>query len=221
MGSPTIDEVFHPEFAPARWLHRLADPLDLASRPKAANQSALAPQQAIYIRPFQLEDAGPMYQAARESMDQLAAWMTWCRADFSLSQAETFVSQCGRAWARGEHYSFAIVDAQDGNFLGSVGLNQLNHAHKLGNVGYWVRNAAARRGIATIATRAVVAFGLTELGLNRLEFLIPAVNVASQRVAQKIGAKFEGLLRHRLMIAGQCHDAALYAVTRNDEREAA
>lgn len=156
-----------------------------------------------------------MYQAARESMEQLSAWMTWCRADFSLSQAETFVSQCGRAWARGEHFSFAIIDGPAGNFLGSVGLNHLDPAHKFGNVGYWVRNSAAGRGVATIAARAVVAFGMHELGLNRLEFLIPAVNIASQRVAQKIGAKFEGLLRHRLVIAGQCHDATLYAVTAN------
>lgn len=202
MCALTSEELDSSEYPPTQWLQRLP--------------AAIEADDSVLIRPFQLEDALPMYQAARESLDQLCAWMTWCRSDFSLTDAEVFVSQCGRAWARGEHYSFAIIDAQTGNFLGSVGLNQLNHTHKVANVGYWVRNSAAGRGVATAAVRPVASFGLRKLGLNRLEFLIPTINVASQRVAQKLGAKFEGMMRSRLVIAGQSHDAAMYALVKAD-----
>lgn len=170
----------------------------------------------VSVRPFRPGDALPMYEAARKSLEQLRAWMTWCRADFSLAHAEAFVAQSARAWAHGEQFSFAIIDMRDQSFLGSVGLNQLNQSHKFANVGYWVRNAAAGRGVATAAVRQIAAFGLGELGLNRLEFLIPAVNVGSQRVAQKVGAMFEGVLRNRLMIAGHSHDAAMYSLTRSE-----
>ena len=73
-----------------------------------------------------------------------------------------------------------------------------------------VRSSAAGRGVATTATRLIAAFALRALGLNRLEILIPEVNVASQRVAQKAGAKFEGLLRNRLMTAGQMRGRRLF-----------
>ncbi len=62
----------------------------------------------------------------------------------------------------------------------------------------------------------MAGFGLKELELNRLEFLVPASNFSSQRVAQKVGAKFEGMLRQRLMIAGEPHDAVMYSLVRDD-----
>lgn len=213
MCSTMLDEIIYSELAVPRWLQGSPDAPGL---PAAISGPALVANRVVQLRPFRLEDARPMYEAAHESMDQLAAWMTWCRPDYSLAEAEAFVSQCGRAWQRGEHCSFAIIDSHNQNFLGSVGLNQLNHTHKFGNVGYWVRSAEAGRGVATSATRLAAAFGLNELGLQRLEFLIPAINVASQRVAQKIGAKFEGILRSRLLISGRSHDAAMYSLTKAD-----
>lgn len=214
MCATTIDDVDYAELVSLRWLQRLS----ATKLPPTAERMAMSPvspqDDFINVRPFRLGDALPMYEAARESAEQLRAWMTWCRADFSRAHAEAFVTQSARAWAHGEQYSFAITDERDNAFLGSVALNHLNQPHKFANVGYWVRNAAAGRGVATAAVQQVAAFGLGELGLNRLEFLIPVINVSSQRVAQKVGAKFEGVLRNRLMIAGHSHDAAMYSLTR-------
>lgn len=215
----TIDEVDYPALVSLRWLQQAPLTRLFANAERAAAGAVATQNDLISIRPFNLGDALPMYEAARESMEQLRAWMTWYRADFSLAQAEAFVTQSARAWAHGEQYSFAIIDARDNVFLGSVGLNQLNSAHKFANVGYWVRNSAAGRGVATAAVRQVAAFGLRELKLHRLEFLIPTVNVGSQRVAQKVGAQFEGVLRRRLVISGHGHDAAMYALTQNDQPE--
>lgn len=212
MCGTTIDEVDYAEIVSLRWLQRLPATKPSASSERAALPAVTAQNDFIIVRPFRVGDALPMYEAARESAEQLRAWMTWCQADFSLADAEAFVTQSARAWAHGEQYSFAIVDARDNAFLGSVGLNHLNPAHKFANVGYWVRNTAAGRGVATVAVQQVAAFGLGELGLNRLEFLIPTINVASQRVAQKVGAKFEGVLRNRLVISGHSHDAAMYSL---------
>jgi RimJ/RimL family protein N-acetyltransferase len=191
----------------------LADRLDEAV---CAEELKQLERQRLLVRPFQPSDARQMYEAARASIEQLCEWMTWCRADYSIKDAELFVSTCARAWQKGEHFSFAIIDAQSGTFLGSAGLNHLNFTHKLGNLGYWIRNSANGRGVATAAVHRVAEFGLMELGLHRLEFLVPALNFASQRVAQKVGAKFEGVLRERLIIGGKCHDAVMYSLVKSD-----
>jgi len=170
----------------------------------------------IRIRPFRLKDARPLYASVRESLGALCGWMTWCRPDYSPEDSRAFIASCESAWDRGEHYSFAIIDAKDQGFLGSVGLNHLNRAHNFANLGYWVRQRSARRGVATAATRLVAWFGLKELGLERLEILVPTGNVASLRVAQKAGAKFEGILRHRLLLSGRRHDAAMYSIVTDD-----
>src|SRR5947207_8944930 len=167
---------------------------------------------SVVIRPFRAEDAPLLFAAARESMNELSTWMVWCHPDYSLQDSAAFVANCAAEWQKGDQYSFAIFDAHDGNFLGSVGLSGVNRAHKFANVGYWVRTKRTQEGVASIATRLIARFAFEELGLNRLELFVPVGNKASQRVAEKSGARWEGLLRKRLMLEGYPHDAVLYSL---------
>jgi RimJ/RimL family protein N-acetyltransferase len=133
-----------------------------------------------------------------------------------MEDSRTFILKSAAVWAKGEEYSFAIVDRKDGTVLGSVALNQINRSHGFANVGYWVRQSRTRNGVASAATLLVARFGLGRLGLNRLEMLVPTDNVPSQRVAQKAGAKFEGVFRRRLMLGDKVCDAAVYSLVPED-----
>lgn len=168
------------------------------------------------IRRFGPDDVPRLFEATRESIDDLCRWMVWCHPGYTMEDCSAFVSACDTKWDRGESYSFAIFDVRDGTFLGSVGLNQVNHAHRFANLGYWVRRSQAGRGIATAAVRLISRFALEELGLNRLDILMPVDNRSSQRVAQKAGAKREGILRNRLVIRGSAYDAVLYSMVAED-----
>jgi ribosomal-protein-serine acetyltransferase len=57
-----------------------------------------------------------------------------------------------------------------------------------------VRTRQTGQGIATAAVRLIARFGFEDLGLRRLELLVAVDNMASRRVAEKVGATFEGVL---------------------------
>jgi ribosomal-protein-serine acetyltransferase len=173
---------------------------------------------SIGLRQFRLEDVPSVFSAIRESMPQLANWMVWAHPKYSMEDTHAFVLKCGPGWEKGEQCSFAIIDLNDGQFLGSVGLSAVNRAHGFANLGYWVRTGKTRHGVATSATRMAARFGFETLGLNRVELLVPTANVASQRVAEKAGAKREGLLRKRLQLNGIAHDAFVYSFVQEDLR---
>jgi RimJ/RimL family protein N-acetyltransferase len=170
----------------------------------------------IGLRQFTLEDVPALFTAVHESMAQLSAWMIWAHPQYSMEDTLAFVSKCSPGWEKGEQYSFAIADVRDGQFLGSVGLSAVNRAHGFANLGYWVRTRKARQGVATSATRMAARFSFEALGLNRVELLVPTANVASQRVAEKAGARREGLLRKRLRLNGLAHDAFVYSFVPED-----
>jgi RimJ/RimL family protein N-acetyltransferase len=170
----------------------------------------------IHIRPIQTEDAPPLFAAVQESLEQLRAWMTWCGRDYAFEHCQSFVSNAVAAWDVAREFSFVILDSADGTLLGSVGINQANHAHNFANLGYWVRGSRTCRGVASAAVKLVARFGFQELGLTRLELLIPTKNLPSQRVAVKAGAQREGILRQRLLLAGELHDAVLYSLVPGD-----
>ena len=172
----------------------------------------------IGLRRFASEDIPSLFNAIRESMTQLSAWMVWAHPQYSMEDTQAFVLKCGPGWEKGEQYSFAIVDVQDGEFLGSVGLSGVNRAHGFANLGYWVRTRKTRHGVATSATRLAARFSFETLGLNRVELLVPTANIPSQRVAEKACAKREGLLRKRLQLNGIAHDAFVYSLVAEDLR---
>ncbi|MGC1377342.1 MAG: GNAT family protein, partial [Anaerolineales bacterium] len=59
-------------------------------------------------------------------------------------------------------------------------------------------------------------FAIETLGLARVEIVAAAENVASQRVAQKAGAHYEGRHPKQMVVHTDSHDAVLYSLTPAD-----
>jgi RimJ/RimL family protein N-acetyltransferase len=170
----------------------------------------------ILIRPLCADDVDAVYGAVRESIGEVGRWLPWCHPAYSRDETVSFINSLKGAE---ELYSFAIVDAETRDFLGGVGLNQINRVHQMANLGYWVRTSRTERGVASAATRLMAGFGFRQLGLQRIEIVVATGNHASQRVAEKAGALREGVLRKRLLIHGEAHDAVLYSLVAEDMEE--
>jgi len=169
---------------------------------------------AISIRPYSAEDAEALFVAARESVEQVFVWLPWCHPGYTLEEATDWTLARAELFERGVEYDFVITDG-DGVFLGACGLNRIHRDHKNANLGYWVRTSAAGRGVCTSAVRRLADFTFRETDLIRLEILAAVGNHASQRVAEKSGAMREGVLRDRLLLHGEAHDAVVFSITRS------
>jgi len=158
-------------------------------------------------------------EAARESIGEVFPWLAWCHAQYSMTDAVEWIRTRASLATEGREYTFAIVSS-DGRFLGGCGINQINRVHKFGNLGYWVRTLATRRGVATAAVRQLAAFAFRKTDLVRLEIVCAVANAASQRVAERAGAMREGILRHRLQLHGRHVDAVMYSLVREADEGA-
>ena len=170
----------------------------------------------VVLRPPHDEDAEAVCEAVRESVAEVGAWLAWCHPRYEVDEALAWVRRSRRARARGEECAFLITDAVTGAVLGGCGLNQVDPTNRRANLGYWVRTTATGRGAATEAARLAAEFGLTVLGLGRLEIVVAVGNRASQRVAEKLGAVLEGVLRNRFWIGGDPVDGLLYSLVPAD-----
>jgi ribosomal-protein-serine acetyltransferase len=167
----------------------------------------------VRIRPYRLDDASVVLEAARESFADLQPWMPWCHAAYSIHDSRSWLEAQVPAFEQGTTFEFAIVSA-DGGYLGGCGLNQIDRINKRANLGYWVRSSATRRGVATEAVRLFRDWAFQNTDLIRLELVIAVGNVASQHVAEKSGAIREGILRSRLLLYGVPHDAMIFSFVR-------
>ena len=127
----------------------------------------------------------------------------------------TFAARCSlreRERQLGTGYGFGIF--LSGRFAGELTLSSLQRGpFQSASVGYWIDEALAGHGYVPEAVVACLRFSFEELMLHRIEISIIPRNVASRRVVEKLGIRFEGIAERLLSIDGNWEDHARYAMT--------
>ncbi|WP_053096252.1 GNAT family N-acetyltransferase [Frateuria defendens] len=172
------------------------------------------PVAALRLRCWRPEDAPALYAAVDESREVFRRWLPWCRDEYAEADAATHIATCRRGWEDGTQYSFGAFD-EGGVPLAAIGLDRFT-GDRGANLGYWVRRSRQGQGLCPLLVRAVAHFAFETLQRVRVEIVVAAGNQASRRAAEKSGARLEGIARQRLLLDGQAHDAAVYALIPSD-----
>jgi ribosomal-protein-serine acetyltransferase len=155
----------------------------------------------------------------RESLADTSPWLPFAHEDYSLKETKDFLRRCPKGWKKDTEYIFVILDSGDGSCIGVCGLNRIDLENLRANLGYWIRTSRTGSGIAATVTRLLAKWGFQELKLNRIEIVVAIGNQRSQRVAEKAGAQREGILRNRIKIREDLHDAIMYSLVPPDLKQ--
>lgn len=126
---------------------------------------------------------------------------------------QPYTEQDALAYVRGEIHPLEHTWAMtvEESVIGSIGM-QVN-ANRTGHIGYWCARDRRGRGYTPRALRLVCRFAVDELALGRLELITDPENAASQRVAEKVGFRREGVLRsHLLHPNGVRRDSVMFSL---------
>ena len=88
-----------------------------------------------------------------------------------------------------------------------------------GQIGYWVDERLAGRGIIPTAVALAVDYCFTTMRLHRIEIAIRPENAASLRVVTKLGFRPEGLRPRYLHIDGDWRDHLVFALNAEEVPE--
>lgn len=143
--------------------------------------------------------------------DQILRWLP-LPDPYGETEARAFVTAPPNTASAGDALNFAI--RSEAGLAGSVGVSVSRPRTGEVEVGYWVAPHARRQGTALRAVLLVAAHALAAEGVERLEILCHPGNWPSRHVAERAGARFEGIRRRGLPPpprAGST-DAAVYAL---------
>lgn len=159
----------------------------------------------VVLRPPDRDDLESLVEVVRASRDHLWPWMAWAVEDYGVAHASRFLEDL----EEGPDRAFLVRDT-DGRLLGVCGLDRVDPLHRTASLGYWLRPEATGRGLATRAAGLVLAHGLRELGLERIEIVTAVTNTASRRVAERLDLSYEGRRRRALRLDGEQQDADVH-----------
>ena len=115
---------------------------------------------------------------------------------------------------RGDKFQWIItVDREP---AGWITLVVTNWDHGLAEFGYALATGYQRRGLMAPAIEQLLADLFLNTSIERLEARCSVENVGSQKVLERLGFRYEGLLRGYFRLRGERVDNHLYAMLRED-----
>lgn len=153
----------------------------------------------------------PSDRADYERLFQLPEVERWLRPDpltpFSGAEAHEMLNEDIVHWKQLEYGPWALLEGADERFVGRVGLHRTTVEGATAIELAWTTDPSCQgRGYATVAALAALDLARSA-GLEEVVAMTLPENLASRRVAEKLGMAVEGEISH----AGLAH--VLYRLT--------
>lgn len=112
-----------------------------------------------------------------------------------------------------ENGTFAFAITVDDKVVGSIGVFRQGNIHRLtAELGYYIAEEYWGKGIMTEAVRQICQYVFEKSDIIRIYAEPFAYNVASCRVLEKAGFRYEGTLRNNAVKNGKVIDMKMYSL---------
>ncbi|GAA2270591.1 MULTISPECIES: GNAT family N-acetyltransferase [Kitasatospora] len=178
----------------------------------------------VTLRPIRVRDQRAWQEANRRNRDWLRRWEATVppaqpgRMSGSRPTYRQMVRYLRGEAAAGRILPFVVL--YRGELVGQLTVGSITWGSMCSaNVGYWIDEAVAGRGIMPTAVALSVDYCFAVLGLHRIEVCIRPENGPSRRVVEKLGFRSEGMRPRYLHIDGDWRDHLVYALTAEEVPE--
>jgi [ribosomal protein S5]-alanine N-acetyltransferase len=198
-----------------------------APRPGRPNWPVTLQHGEIVLAPLRQRDGGAWERVRRENSEWLRPWEATLPPGSEPGPA-TFaglVRTLSRQAKEGRMLPWLVWFEPNGDRKRAQLAGQLTvsgivgGSASWGQIGYWVDQRLAGRGIIPTAVALAVDYCFRSVGLHRIEIAIRPENVRSLRVVAKLGFRPEGLRPRYLHIDGDWRDHLVFALNAEEVPE--
>lgn len=111
-----------------------------------------------------------------------------------------------------DYYRWAVVEKKSGCCIGQIAFFLVDNKNYFAEIEYCIGIDFQCQGYATEATKAVINYGIKNIGFHKIQISHRANNLQSKRVIEKCGFKYEGALRDYFYIDGEFYDRLFYSI---------
>jgi RimJ/RimL family protein N-acetyltransferase len=159
--------------------------------------------------------------------EHLTPFYTWLKDDYVIKYSLTLFQQLSTEEEISKWYSELLKDSKNyttGIFLkesevliGYSGICNISSANRSGEFFIFIGDKSHwGKGIGTLVTKQILAYGFEELNLNRIMLTVSAPNIGGIRAYEKAGFKKEGIMRNACFRDGQFHDKIMMSILRDE-----
>ncbi|EPJ55892.1 MAG: hypothetical protein OFPI_02370 [Osedax symbiont Rs2] len=157
------------------------------------------------------EHANALFSLVDGNRDYLSQWMVWPPLNQKVADATAFIKRSLQGFA--EHREMACGIEYNGELVGSISFNLIDHNLRKVELGYWLAENMQGKGIISRACKVMIDYAFTRLEMQKVEIRVAEHNHPSNKVCQRLGFKLEGCLRNAENLRGMMLDYNIYGLT--------
>lgn len=140
----------------------------------------------LILRQFSLKDVDELYQFYQnpEVMKYVGTGI------ITKAETEAKILTMIEHWQKNNFGMWAVVNKINNKMIGRCGLCFLDNTEEV-ELGYILDQAYWHQGLATEASKASLRYGFEQLKLEKIVAIAVPENIASRRVMEKVGMKYE------------------------------
>ena len=170
----------------------------------------------LLLRAVEESDLDAVYAyASNPNMTHFTLWETHQSPEDTLTFVRDYAQSRYREQVP-EPYGIVVKADREPRVVGSLGCFWTSQPNGSMELGYALAEPYWGRGLVVEAARAVVDHTFRTYAVERLQARVMEGNVASLRVLEKLGFRFEGTLRSLLYRRGRYWDVHHFAVLRDE-----
>lgn len=167
------------------------------------------------LRPLQISDFDNLLKIATEDK---SLFQFFPKALYSEALLRDYIENAMAERKNKTRYYFIIFDKKKNAYAGSTGLLNISNVDSRVEIGAtWIGKAFQRTGLNRNCKFLLLSYAFEQLGAERVELKTDERNTTSRNAIEKIGGKFEGILRsHTLMHDGYRRNTVYYGILKNE-----
>lgn len=167
----------------------------------------------LILRKVLLTDAKDIFEYASNPI--VSKYLVW-QTHKNIEDTKEFICQVIQGYISREPANWGIEFIEENRLIGIISFLNWDQNHFKAEVGFVLSDKYWRKGIISEALNKVLYFGFTRMFLNRIEARTMVNNIASQKLLEKIGMKFEGVLYEQMYIKDNFENIKLYSILKKD-----
>ncbi len=163
----------------------------------------------VTLEPLTLEHIGPLQEAVKDG----EGWKLWYAAVPQPEQMEKYVLDAIAAAKQG-NLAYAVRSHAHNKIVGTTRFYSVDAVNRRAMLGYtWYAKAVQRSPVNTESKLLLLTHLFETHQAIAVEFRTHFFNQISRQAIERLGAKFDGILRsHIIMKDGSIRDTALYSI---------
>ncbi|MGU3360116.1 GNAT family N-acetyltransferase [Methylobacterium sp. M6A4_1b] len=168
----------------------------------------------VELVPLAQDHAEALSDAVRDG----DVWRLWYTAIPAPDRMAAEIARRLDLQATGTMLPFTVLDGPGGRPVGMTTYMNIDAAGPRVEIGStWYAARVQRTHLNTEAKRLLLAHAFDGLGCLAVEFRTHAMNQASRRAIERLGARLDGILRHHQRLAdGSLRDTCVYSIVAPD-----